>query len=78
MAETASDYHHGDQPVAEQVRTYQAFGALTKYACLALAAVILLGALWFCVGVGFFGGLIPAVIVVVAGVVFLRSPRDQH
>lgn len=78
MADTASDYHHGDQNVSEQVATYRLFGGLAKWGSLIVAVAILMLALWFCVGLGFFGGAIPGVVVLVAGILFLRSKTPQE
>ena len=75
MAELASDYHHGDQDASAQVRSYQRFNALTKWAALHLAVLILTFSLWFCVGAGFFGGLIPGLILFAVGIWFLRRKQ---
>ena len=75
MAELASDYHHGDQDASEHVESYQRFNALTKWAALHLAVLILVFSLWFCVGAGFFGGLIPGMILFAAGLWFLSRKQ---
>lgn len=72
MAELASDYRHGDQDPSAQVLSYERFNVLTKWAALHLAVLILTFSLWFCVGVGFLGGLIPGLILFAAGIWFLR------
>ena len=77
MADQASDYHRGDQNISEQTATYKMFGAMTKWASLIIAALLVLFVVWFCVGAGFFAGLIPAVILLAAGIFFLRSPDPQ-
>ena len=77
MSESASDYHHGDQDIAAQVSTYRTFGTLTKWVSLGLGASLLALVLWFCVGVGFLGGLVPAVILLALGITFLRAAPDQ-
>ncbi len=77
MSESASDYHHGDQDIAEQVSTYRTFGTLTKWGSLGLGAWLLALVLWFCVGVGLLGGLVPALVLVALGIVFLRSSPDK-
>jgi thiamine transporter ThiT len=78
MDDTA-DYHHGDQDISEQVASYRAFGALSKWGSLIVAVLLLMLTLWFCLGVGFLGGLIPGVIVLTVGIVFLRSkPEKSH
>jgi hypothetical protein len=73
MAEAAAEYHHGDQPVADHVRTYHTFLTLAKWAALHLAVIILTCTLWFCVGAGFWGGLIPGAILAAVGIWFLRA-----
>jgi thiamine transporter ThiT len=79
MADSATEYHHGDQSDADQAATYRLFGTLTRWVSLCLAVLILMLTLWFCVGVGFLGGLIPGLIVLAAGSFFLRpSPDEEH
>jgi hypothetical protein len=73
MTEAASDYHHGDQPVAEHVRAYHQFLSLAKWAALHLAVLILVFTLWFCAGASFLGGLIPGAIVAGLGGWFLLA-----
>jgi len=75
MAEAASEYHHGDQPVAEHVATYRTFMTLAKWSALHLAVLILVLSLWFCVGAGFLAGLIPGAIVFALGIWFLRPKK---
>jgi thiamine transporter ThiT len=77
MADAATDYHPGDQNITEQVATYQAFGSMTKWGSLTIATLVLMFTLWFCVGAGFLGGLIPALVLAVLGAVFLRSKPAQ-
>lgn len=77
--ENTADYHHGDQDISEQLASYRAFGALSKWGSLAVAVLVLMLTLWFCLNAGFLGGLIPGLIVLVLGVVFLRSkPSQDH
>jgi hypothetical protein len=79
MADAASDYHHGDQNIAEQVTTYRAFGSLSKWGSLVVATLVLMLTLWFCLGAGFLGGVIPGLVVLGAGIFFLRSkPAQDH
>jgi hypothetical protein len=77
MSEAAHEYHPGEMDIREQVATFDAFGKMVKWGSLGIAALLLFLVLWFCVGAGFFGGLIPAVILVAAGIFFLRSGPDQ-
>ena len=76
MDQTTDEFHHGEMPVQAQVHTYELFNRLTKWFCLHAAVLILVLSLWFCVGASFLGGLIPGLIVLVAGIFFLRSKSD--
>lgn len=71
----ADDYHRGDMDITEQVSTYHAVMGLTKWGSLALAVAILALVLWFCTPAGFLGGLIPALVFLVVGVVLLREKK---
>ena len=75
----AGDYHRGEMDIQEQASTYEAFGAMTKWGSLAISVVLLMITLWFCTSAGFFGGLIPGIVLAVLGVVFLREkPASSH
>jgi len=76
MSDAVHEYQSGDQDIREQVATFEAFGKMVKWGSLAVAALILGLVLWFCVGAGFFGGLIPAVILTAVGIFFLREKPD--
>ncbi len=79
MDDTAEDFHHGQMPVAAQRDTYSTFGKLTKWICLHIAVLLTIFTLWFCTASGFFGGLIPGLVVWAAGMIFLRSkPTSEH
>lgn len=78
MDASTSDYHHGDQDPAAQVASYRSFTNLTKWFSLHLAVLILVLALWFCVGLSFFGGLIPGLIVMALGIWLLRSKANPN
>ncbi len=79
MAEAASDYHAGDQNITEQVATYRSFGALTKWGSLTVGTLVLMLTLWFCLNAGFFGGLIPGLVLFALGAAFLRAkPTQAH
>jgi hypothetical protein len=73
MAESATDYQHGEMDVSEHAESYRLFGNLAKWGSLAIAVVILMLTLWFCVGVAFLGGLVPGIALLAIGVWFLRS-----
>ena len=72
----ASEYHRGEMDISEQTATYHAVMGLTKWGSLALAVALLMLTLWFCTPAGFFGGLIPGVVLLVAGIVLLREKKD--
>ena len=71
----ASEYHRGEMDIAEQTATYHAVMGMTKWGSLALAVAILMLTLWFCTTAGFFGGLVPGVVLLVAGIALLREKK---
>ncbi len=71
----ASDYHRGEMDIHEQAATYAFVMKLTKWGSLATAVSILALALWFCTDAGFFGGLIPSVVLLVLGILLLREKK---
>jgi thiamine transporter ThiT len=77
MDASASEYHHGDQDSSAHVATYEAFMSLSKWGSLVVSAAILMLSLWFCTDAGFLGGLISGVVLLVLGIVFLRSKPDS-
>ena len=76
MAGSAHDHVRGEMDIAEQVSTFAFFNTLTKWGSLAIGALILFLALWFCTGAGFGGAAITAVIVIALGVFLLRSKSE--
>ena len=80
MAEAHSDeYVHGQMNAATQIADFRAFASLTKWVALALGALILMLTLWFCVGAGFLGGLVPGIIVLALGIsIFHNRRRPVH
>ncbi len=77
MDHASSDYHAGDQDIGEQISTYRFFGGLTKWGSLTVAVLVLMLTLWFCVGAGFLGGLVPGLALAALGVFFLRDKPGQ-
>lgn len=71
----ASEYHRGEMDISEHTSTYHAVMGLTKWGSLALAVALVMLTVWFCTPAGFFGGLIPGVVLAVLGVVFLREKK---
>jgi len=79
MDDAADTYHHGDQNISEQIHTYRAFDDMAKYGALIVAVLVLMLTLWFCLGIGFLGGLIPGVVLLALGIWFLRrKPAQNH
>lgn len=79
MAGKASDYHRGEMDIHEQVATFHLVMGITKWGCVALAAILAWAVLWFCTSAGFMAGLITAVVIVALGVTLLRSkPEGGH
>jgi hypothetical protein len=80
VADTHSEeYHHGQQNPATQIADFRLFAALTQWASLHAAVLILFLTLWFCTSVGFLGALVSAAIVLAIGVaVFRNKPRQVH
>jgi Bacterial aa3 type cytochrome c oxidase subunit IV len=78
MAETASDYHRGDQDIHAQQETFHSVMVATKWSIVALAAGIAFLTLWFCTGAGFLNALITAVVITVVGIVALRERPSAH
>lgn len=72
----SEEYHRGDMDIHEQVATYNAVMALTKWGSLAVATAVLALVLWFCTPAGFIGGLIPSLAVLVIGIFVLRDKKD--
>jgi multisubunit Na+/H+ antiporter MnhG subunit len=78
MAEPGSEYHHGDMDIHQQAATYSLVMSASKWSSLYLAAMLLALVLWFCVGSGFLGGLIAALVVIALGTLVLRKGSGGH
>ena len=78
MAGKASDYQRGAMDIREQTATFQGVMAATKWGSLSVAVGVLFFTLLFCTDTGFFGSLIPAVIVAAVGVFALKSRAPTH
>jgi len=76
MAEQASDHHHGDQDIHQQVSTFHLFVGMTKWGSLHLATLLLFLVVWFCTDGGFVGGLVSAAVVAVLGALLLRDKGE--
>ena len=75
MADAAHHHVPGEMDIHEQAATFHGFIIATKWFCLHLAAVLLMLVLWFCTPAGFFGGLIPGLIVIALGILLLREKK---
>ena len=79
MTEAAHEYHTGDMDIGEQVSTFEAFGKMVKWGSLAIAALLVMLVLWFCVPAGFFAGFGAAIVLLAVGIFFLREkPAAGH
>lgn len=76
MAGHGSDYQRGHMDIAEQAATFQLVMGMTKWGSLITAAGVLFFTLLFCTATGFIGSTVATVILLVLGVVFLRSKPD--
>ena len=66
-------YVRGSKEIGEQGSTFSMFMGLAKWGSLVIAALLLLLVLWFQPGGSFVAGLIPAVVMLVAGWFLLKS-----
>jgi len=76
MSEAVHEHHAGSQEIGEQVATFDAFGKMIKWGSLAIAALVLMLVIWFCVPMGFFPGLFSAIALAAVGIFFLRETPD--
>jgi hypothetical protein len=75
----AGDYHRGEMDIQEQAATFAAFNSMTKWGSLAIAVLLLFITLLFCTSAGFIGSAIAAVVLLAAGIFFLRDkPVPAH
>jgi hypothetical protein len=79
VADSDTEYHHGQMNAATQVADFRFFASATKWFSLFAGALVLFLTLWFCTAVGFFSALVTAVIVLAIGISFLRNKsRPVH
>jgi hypothetical protein len=71
------DYVRGSMDIQEQQATFDLFLVLSKYGSLAIAALLAFLTLWFMPSGSFILGAGAAVVLLVAGVFFLRSPAKH-
>ena len=73
MAEHATDTSHGQMDISEQTASFDMFVKFTKWGSLAVAVLVLWATLMFCTSTGFVGAVVAAVILLAAGIYFLRE-----
>ena len=76
MAGQASDYHRGEMDIHEQQATFHLVMGITKWGSLIIASALLFFTLWFCTPAGFLSALITGGVVLVLGILLLRSRGD--
>ena len=74
-ADAHDDYVRGSMEISEQQSTFALFINLAKYGSLILAAVLVFLTVWFMPGGNLLGGLIPAVVLLVAGLWYLGQKK---
>lgn len=77
-AHAHDDYVRGSQEISEQAATFDLFMGLAKWGSLAIAVAIVFLLLWFQPGGSFIAGAIAAFVVLVVGVLALRSKKKTH
>ena len=79
MSEAVHDYNSGDQDITEQLSTFSLFGKMMKWGSLAVAVLVVMLVLWFCVQAGFIAGAAAGIVLAAVGIYFLRSkPAPEH
>ncbi|HYE43225.1 MAG TPA: aa3-type cytochrome c oxidase subunit IV [Caulobacteraceae bacterium] len=73
-----TEYHRGEMDISEQAATYDLFMALTKWGSLLTAVSLVFLTIWFATDFGFLAAAGAGVILLVAGIVFLRKKPGQH
>lgn len=70
-------YVRGSQEISEQASTFTAFMGLTKWGSLIIAVLLLFLTIWFQPGGSFVGAAAAAIVLLVAGVFFLKSGKPH-
>ena len=76
MAGHDSDYQRGNMDIAEQNATFHLVMGMTKWGSLAIAAGVLFFSLLFCTHTGFVGSAAWTLVLIVGGIVMLRSKPE--
>jgi hypothetical protein len=72
------DYVRGSMEISEQKSTYDLFMALSKYGSLAIVALLTFLTIGFMYDGSLLVGAGAAIVLLVAGIFFLRSPKKAH
>ena len=71
-----TDYHRGEMDIAEQTSTFHLVMGMTKWGSLAIAAGVLFFTRLFCTHTGFMGSAAWTLVLIVGGVLMLRSKPE--
>lgn len=80
MAGPASDDHdytRGEMEISEQELTFDLVMGITKWGCLAIAAIVLFFTMWLYPRGNFMGAAVATFVLVAVGVFFLRK-KPSH
>lgn len=72
------DYVRGSMEISEQKSTYDLFMALSKYGSLAIVALLTFLTIGFMYDGSLLVGAGAGIVLLVAGIFFLRSPKKAH
>lgn len=67
------DYHRGEMDISEQASTFDLVMVLSKWGALGIAVLVLFFTMWLYPRGSFMGAAVAAVVLLVAGIFFLRS-----
>lgn len=67
------DYHRGEMDISEQSSTFDLVMGMTKWGSLFIAALVLFFTMWLYPRGSFMGAAVAAVVLVAAGIFFLRK-----
>jgi uncharacterized membrane protein YGL010W len=76
-----SDYHRGEMDIHEHEVTFRGFLRLSKWGSLIVVAGVLFFSMWLAAGTGLIAASIATVVLLAAGIFFLRDkprPADAH
>jgi Bacterial aa3 type cytochrome c oxidase subunit IV. len=73
-----AEFERGKQQIEEQISTYRLFLDLAKWGSLVLGAFVLFLTLWFMPNGNFFTGAFAMIVMLAAGIWFLRTPKSAR